>query len=506
MYRKYITRDNSILLAFMTAKVLIQYLLIHPVYDLQRDEYLHPAWGYISLPPFNSWVAMIIKVLGNDVFWVKFFPAVFGAFTLFFAWKIVDILKGNLFAKILAAIAILLSALLRLNTLFQPNSFEILAWTAFYYYLIRFIQSGNNRFLYVLAFVTAIGFLNKYNIVFLLAGLAPAIIISPDRNLFLNKHLYFAFAVFLILITPNLVWQSQNNYPVVHHMRTLARTQLVNMERTGFLKQQLLFFMNSLFILIAAVVGFIRFQPYRRFRFIAWGYAFTILAYVYMHAKGYYAIGLYPVLLSYGAVYLEFVSNGKRKYILRGLMFLIQILLFLPLFQVALPDKSPAQIAANLEPYRRLGLLRWEDGKDHQLPQDFADMLGWRELAYKVDSVYNTLPDKKSVLVLCDNYGQAGAINFYSINKLKAVSFSADYINWFPIGQPIHNAILVKDVYDDDPQRNEERALCDTVWKSGEISDPDAREKGTSIYVLKNIHIDVWPRIMDEIKKEKAEK
>ncbi len=105
MYRKYFTRDNSILLLFMTLKVFVQYLLIHPVYDLQRDEYLHldqanhPAWGYISLPPFSSWVAMAIKALGNDVFWVKFFPALFGAFTIFFAWKIVHALKGNLFAK-----------------------------------------------------------------------------------------------------------------------------------------------------------------------------------------------------------------------------------------------------------------------------------------------------------------------------------------------------------------------------------------------------------------------
>jgi hypothetical protein len=43
--------------------------------------------------------AMIIKALGNDVFWVKFFPALFGAFTIYFAWKIVQALGGNLFAK-----------------------------------------------------------------------------------------------------------------------------------------------------------------------------------------------------------------------------------------------------------------------------------------------------------------------------------------------------------------------------------------------------------------------
>jgi hypothetical protein len=509
MYRKYFTRDNGILLLFMAIKVFLQYLLIHPVYDLQRDEYLHldqanhPAWGYISLPPFNSWVAMAIKALGNDVFWVKFFPALFGAFTIFFAWKIVHALKGNLFAKILVASALLVSVLLRLNTLFQPNSFEVLNWTAFYFFLVMLVQSEKSKYLYLLAFVAALGFLNKYNILFMLAGLAPAIIISPFRDIFRNKHLYFAIAFFLLLVSPNILWQIQNNYPVIHHMKTLARTQLVNFERTGFLKDQVLFFINSLFILIAAAIGFVRYHPFRIYRFIGWGYLFSIALYVYLHAKSYYAIGLYPVFLSFGAVYLEYISERKLKWLYRGMMFVVQLGLFIPVFQVAMPNKSPEQIAANLDPYRKMGMLRWEDGKDHHLPQDFADMLGWRELAYKVDSVYNTLSDKRSILVLCDNYGQAGAINYYSINNLKAVTFNADYVNWFPMGMTIRHGILVRGIHDKDPERNEEKPLCDTVYKAGSITDRNAREYGTSIYVMKNIRVDVWPRLLQEIEEEK---
>lgn len=66
-----------------------------------------------------------------------------------------------------------------------------------------------------------------------------------------------------------------------------------------------------------------------------------------------------------------------------------------------------------------MGMLRWEDGKDHQLPQDFADMLGWKELARKTDSLYALLPNQKETIILCDNYGQAGAINFYSKKESK---------------------------------------------------------------------------------------
>jgi len=508
MVRKYFTRDNSILLLFMSVKVFVQYLLIHPVYDLQRDEYLHldqanhPAWGYISLPPLSSWVAMIIKALGNDVFWVKFFPALFGAFTIYFAWKIVQALGGNLFAKILVASSLLVSVLLRLNTMFQPNSFEVMSWTAFYYFLVLFVQSQKNRYLYILAFVAALGFLNKYNLLFMVAGLIPAIIISPNRDVFRNKHLYYALIFFLLLITPNIIWQVNNNYPVVHHMKTLARTQLVNVERSGFLKEQVLYFLNSLFILVAAAIAFIRYRPFVIYRFIGVGYVFSIALYVYLRAKGYYAIGLYPALIAFGVVYLEHITEGGRKWIFRVLMIVVQIGIFVPLFQVVMPDKSPAQISANLEPYRRFGLLRWEDGKEHHLPQDFADMVGWRELAYKVDSVYNTLPDKESILIICDNYGQAGAINYYTINNLKAVTFNADYVNWFPMGMNIKHVILVSND-EDDPVNGEERLFCDTVYKAGSVTDTNAREFGTIIFVLKNINVDVWPRINKEIAETK---
>ncbi len=102
---------------------------------------------------------------------------------------------------------------------------------------------------------------------------------------------------------------------------------------------------------------------------------------------------------------------------------------------VAFPNKSPEYITKHEETYRKLGMLRWEDGKDHALPQDFADMLGWKELAAKTDRVFTRIGDPERTLVLCDNYGQAGAINFYSKKGIQAVSFNADYINWFKLNK-----------------------------------------------------------------------
>ena len=73
-----------ILLCFIGLKFAIQYTLIGPEYELHRDEFLHLdqadhlAWGYLSVPPVTSVISCIIKMLGNSVFWIKFFPALFG--------------------------------------------------------------------------------------------------------------------------------------------------------------------------------------------------------------------------------------------------------------------------------------------------------------------------------------------------------------------------------------------------------------------------------------------
>src|SRR5215203_4296615 len=133
------SKKTIILIGFIIVKILFQYFLINPEYDLHRDEYLHLdqgdhlAWGYLSVPPVTSWISFVIKLLGDSVFLIKFFPAAFGALTLVLVWKTIEELKGSLFALIMGATAVLFSVLLRLNILYQPNSLDVLCWTAFYY-------------------------------------------------------------------------------------------------------------------------------------------------------------------------------------------------------------------------------------------------------------------------------------------------------------------------------------------------------------------------------------
>ncbi|MGE8379412.1 MAG: glycosyltransferase family 39 protein, partial [Sphingobacterium sp.] len=244
-------KKHIILVSLILLKFIIQYQLINPIYDLHRDEFLHLdqanhlAWGYLSVPPLTSWLSYLIKILGNSVFWIKFFPALFGALTILIVWKTIEELKGSLFALVFGTCCVIFSVLFRLNTLYQPNSFDVLSWTLIYYFIIKYLNSGHHKWLYFIAVTFALGFLNKYNIAFLILGLIPAIIAVPERKVLFNSKLYYSILIAFLIILPNLIWQYMNNFPVLYHFKELAETQLINVNRCSFIRSQFLFFFGT---------------------------------------------------------------------------------------------------------------------------------------------------------------------------------------------------------------------------------------------------------------------
>ena len=131
-------------------------------------------------------------------------------------------------------------------------------------------------------------------------------------------------------------------------------------------------------------------------------------------------------------------------------------------------------------------------------------MLGWKELALKVDNIYLSLPNKNNTLILCDNYGQAGAINFYTTQKLRAVSFNADYIDWFDLSKKYENLIRVKEAEEVNVELRETSPLFLNSTLRDSITNQYAREFGTGIFVFTGAKIDIRQRIKNEIDEKKS--
>jgi hypothetical protein len=65
--------------------LVLPFILQHPVYESHRDEFLylaegrHLAFGYRKVPPLLSVFAWLARLFGAGLFWIKIWPALFGA-------------------------------------------------------------------------------------------------------------------------------------------------------------------------------------------------------------------------------------------------------------------------------------------------------------------------------------------------------------------------------------------------------------------------------------------
>ena len=125
---------------------------------------------------------------------------------------------------------------------------------------------------------------------------------------------------------------------------------------------------------------------------------------------------------------------------------------------------------------------RFEDGSIHSLPQDYADMLGWEELASLAAKAYDMIGDKKTGFIYCEDYGEAGAVTVIGkkYGLPEAVSFNESFQYWVPKD---FNPDITSLVYINDELGEDIKTFFRKITIVGSISNPDAREYGTTVYL-----------------------
>ncbi|MDB5267890.1 MAG: glycosyl transferase [Hymenobacter sp.] len=485
-------------LAFALLKFVSGYFLTSPQYDLHRDEYLylnqgqHLAWGYLEVPPLMAAQGWVSLALGGGFFWVKFWPFLWGAATLYLVMRLAQRLGGGWFATALAGTCYLGTAFARLNLLFQPNSFEVFGFVFCLYALARYVQTERPRFLYWLGLGLGLGLLNKYTTLFFIAALGGALLLTPWRRLLGQRHFWGAAGLALLLWLPNLAWQIRHGIPFLHHMQLLHDTQLVHVDATGFWKMQLLMCIGAVWVWVPGLLALLLSRALRPYRVVGLVVVFGIGLQALLHGKDYYTLGYYPVLFSSGAWWWEqrfrVVNQPNQpgalawRPVVQVALLSLPLLLLLWMMPFIYPLRSPAAMAALRPRYAALGLYRWEDGQNHALPQDYADMRGWREMADKTWAAYQRLPAalRAHTLIKCANYGQASALNYYNARRAMppAQSFNGSFLYWF-VPRTDRQAVLIID----DEAHPELAAQFASYREVGAVADPYARERGTRIFL-----------------------
>lgn len=486
-----ISKDWQLILFFASVKILIHFFTFSN-FELHRDAYLyyaqseHLAWGFVAVPPSIAVFGKIATLIfGNTVFGLRFFPALIGGVNLIIIGLAVKELGGRKIAITLASLAYILSpSYLHVNALFQPVPFNHFYWLLSGYLILLMIRHNNPKIWIWIAIVFGLAFLNKYSIVFFYIAFAISLLISKYRYLYLSKYLIFTLAIGFVIIVPNLLWQYQNNWPVLLHMDELRETQLVHVHLSDFIIDQFLMNGHALLLWLGALLVLLFYKKEKQYRLFGFIYFFIIILLMLGSGKSYYTLGIYPILFVFGAYFTE---KYIKKYLLYVFSFLV-ISMFIGLY-FSLPfDGIPI---TTFEKAVNEGAHRWEDGVYHDIPQDMADMTGWKEIGKQVREIYFSLNEKNksNCDIFCYHYGQAGAVMFYGkkINIPQPISFNGSFVFWAPDSLSKDYMIWVhSDLGNDIKPGSLLPQLFNKVELMTTIDNKYFRENGTKIYLCES--------------------
>jgi hypothetical protein len=413
---------------------------------------------------------------------------------------------GSVVALLLAGTAFLLSpGFLLFHSLFTPNAVEQFLWLLIIFFIMQLVKSKNPKWWIWIGVLVGLAFLNKYSVVFLALAFFIALLFSPHRYLLGSPYLIWGLAAGLVIISPNLAWQYRHDWPVVYHMAELEKTQLSARGYGKFITE--VFSLNLLAsgLAIFGLIASLFYREEKRLRYLGLASLLILLLFIFTKGKGYYALGIMPLLFAAGGYAMEKYLHDSLSSLNAALLVLMSAASLL-----ALPYGLPILSYAKLDAYTTItrGLIpyplsSWEDGESHAVSQVYADMTGWRELTGLVRDAYSELThaEKEVCTIYAErNYGYAGAVHFYGkrYGLPEPVTFLESYILWAPDSIPRGPLIYIN--YEIDGLN---RLFAD-IREVGQVRNPWFRENGVKVFLCKSPLQGMQATYLEKARQEKA--
>ncbi|MGH7025092.1 MAG: glycosyltransferase family 39 protein [Caulobacteraceae bacterium] len=472
-------------------------------YGFFRDELYfivcggRPALGYVDQPAIVPLLASWSHAVFGDFLWgFRLLPALVMTATVALTAEFTRLIGGGRFAQWLAGLAVLLGSIFLLDgVLFFTDMFQPLTWLGLGWVLVRLEQTEDERWWLAFAAIAGFSLNTKYMIAFYLVALAIGLLATPRRKSLLRPYVYLGALLAGVMVAPNVLWQQAHGWPFIELAKAAAGGKNVAMSPLAFLVQQALFTgpLASVVWLCGLLVCAVRprFAVARAFP-IAWLILFVVFD--AEHGKPYYLTAIYPTLLAFGAVAIE---ERIRVRVVRGVALSAVVVAGAVTAPLTLPILP---IDAFIRYQKAIGFTPsvGERQKTGPLPQYYADMFGWPEMAAKVAAVYRSLSprDRARAVFYGENYGEAAAIDVFGrrLGLPPAVSGHNNYFIWGPRGHDGSVIIIVGG----DPQHYAE--LFRGFEVAGRIDAPHAMpyETGMPIYVLRGMKTPLqtyWPNV-----------
>lgn len=475
-------------------------------YGYFRDEFYYLAcadhldWGYVDHPPLSILLLRLWSAIaGDSLFALRLPAALAGAGTVLLTGLIAREMGGRRFAQGMAALAALAAPMyLAVTGFYSMNAYELVFWALAAFLVARILRTGDERMWIGLGVVLGLGLQNKLSVLWLGAGLAAGLVLTPARRWLLTRWPYLAAGIALLLFLPHVLWQVANAFPTREFMRNAQEMKMTEVRPVEFVSEQVLTMNPVLAPLWAGGLLFLLLAPGgRRFRLLGVIYlAVLALLLVNGRSRASYLSPAYPALFAAGAVWLEGLGGGLAR-LARPAYAVLVLAAGVALAPLALPVLPVERYIAYAA---RLGVGPSTDERVEMgaLPQFFADMHGWEEMVGTVARVYHSLtPEEQAkAAIFAQNYGEAGAITHLGrpLGLPAAISGHNNFWLWGPGDWTGEVAVVLGG------DEADNREVCGELAEAARIDCGHCMpyENHQPVYICRRLKMppaDLWPKV-----------
>jgi hypothetical protein len=400
----------------------------------------HLAWGYVDQPPVVALLAALSAALsGHSWVALRIFSALAAGATVLIVGDTARALGGGRWARLCSQLlTILAPTLVGLFSIFSMNAFDVLLWAGLFGLAARLLAGANPRLWIGFGLLAGLALETKISGLYLGAGLLAGLLAARRWDVLRERRFWAGGGLAGLLFLPYLLWQVFHGWPTLEFLANARQLKIQAMGPHEYVLAQ--FIQGGPVGFALALVGAVWLFAARRaraFRALGWGALVTLAILAFGRSKPYYFATVFSLLFPAAGVALEqwtASTSGNRDRLLRAValvLIALQVAL-VPLAKPILPVDTYLRYAGAL----RFGPSTDENQELGRLPQFFADMHGWRELAESVARVHRSLaPEERAkACVVARNYGQAGAIDFFApqLGLPPAISGHNSYWFWGP--------------------------------------------------------------------------
>ena len=373
------------------------------------------AWGYVDQPPGIALVAGLAHAtFGTWVPGLRLLPWLASGLLVWLTGRLAIRLGGGGWAATTAAALVATSPLLLgLGHLLTMNAFDTPLLTGAILVVAGLVEGeGSPRRWLAAGALVAAAVLFKYSAALLALCLVAGLAATAGRRALASRWVLAGAALALVMVLPNLVWQARLGFPFLELVSNGVRFKNAAVTPASFVGDLLL---SAGPLHAAAWVGGAGWLLFgaggRRHRWLGAGTLAFLALLLATRGKYYYFAAALPALLAAGTVGAEQLLRGAVARRVAAGAVVVSGLALAPLAAPLLPVETFVRYQAALG----IAPPRTERHATGVLPQVFADMFGWRELAEGVADLARSLPEaeRRRAVVYGQNYGEAAALVIY---------------------------------------------------------------------------------------------